>query len=134
MFEIKEDKEENKNNFNKYIDEDEEPQEKEKKRKKPKNKNIKANLQDEFVSKKGDENEYLGNKSIKIIIDDDYSNNSETINFKTAFSYFSSFEYKDEQEIIDNELNMNKKKKSLLKKLCECFWNKLPQNIKKEKN
>ena len=40
---------------------------KEKKRKKPKNKNIKANLQDEFV-KKGDENEYLGNQNIKIII------------------------------------------------------------------
>lgn len=135
MFEIKEDKKENKNNFKKYIDEEEEQQEKEKsKRKKPKNKNIKANLQDEFVSKKGDENEYLGNKNIKIIIDDDYSNNSETINFKTAFSYFSSFEYKEEQEIIDNELNLNKKKKSFFKKICECFWNKLPQNIIKEKN
>ena len=135
MFEIKEDKKENKNDFKKYIDEEEEQQEKEKsKRKKPKNKNIKANLQDEFVSKKGDENEYLGNKNIKIIIDDDYSNNSETINFKTAFSYFSSFEYKEEQEIIENELRTNKKKKSLLKKICECFWNKLPKNIIKGKN
>ena len=90
-------------NFKKYIDEEEEEEpEKEKKRKKPKNKNIKANLQDEFV-KKGEENEYLGNQNIKIIIDDDYSNNNETINFKTAFSYFSSFEYKEEQETIDNE-------------------------------
>ena len=135
MFEIniKEDKKENNNNFSKYIDE-EEQQEKEKKRKKVKNKNIKANLQDEFVSKKGEENEYLGNKNIKIIIDDDYSNNNETINFKTAFSYFSSFEYKEEQEIIENELRTNKKKKSLLKKICECFWNKLPKNIIKEKN
>ena len=132
---MKENKNNNNNNFVKYIDEeDEENQEKEKKRKKPKNKNIKANLQDEFVSKKNEENEYLGNKNIKIIIDDDYSNNSETINFKTAFSYFSSFEYKEEQEKIDNECNMNKKKKSLIKKLCECLWNKLPQNIKREKN
>ena len=127
-----EDKNGNKNNFKKYLDEEEE-EEKEKKRKKPKNKNIKANLQDEFV-KKGDENEYLGNQNIKIIIDDDYSNNSETINFKTAFSYFSSFEYKEEQEIIDNELSMNKKKKNIMKRICECFWNKLPQNIKREKN
>ena len=122
----------NNNNFVKYIDE--EDNEKEKKRKKPKNKNIKANLQDEFVSKKNEENEYLGNKNIKIIIDDDYSNNSETINFKTAFSYFSSFDYKEEQEIIDNEYKLNKHKKSLIKRLCECFWSKLPQNIKKEKN
>ena len=99
------------NNFKKYIDEEEEEEpEKGKKRKKPKNKNIKANLQDEFV-KKGEENEYLGNQNIKIIIDDDYSNSNETINFKTAFSYFSSFEYKEEQEIIDNELRINKKKK-----------------------
>jgi hypothetical protein len=134
MFESKksEDKNGNKNNFEKYLDEEEEA-EKEKKRKKPKNKNIKANLQDEFV-KKSDENEYLGNQNIKIIIDDDYSNNSETINFKTAFSYFSSFEYKEEQEIIDNELSMNKKKKNIIKRICECFWNKLPQNIKREKN
>ena len=124
----------NSNNFKKYIDEEEEEeQEKEKKRKKPKNKNIKANLQDEFV-KKGDESEYLGNQNIKIIIDDDYSDTNETINFKTAYSYFSSFEYKEEQEIIDNELSLNRKKKSFISKICECFLNKLPQNIKKEKN
>ena len=40
----------------------------------------------------------------------DTNNNNETINFKTAFSYFSSFEYKEEQEIIENELRTNKKK------------------------
>jgi len=124
----------NNNNFKKYIDEEEEEEpEKEKKRKKPKNKNIKANLQDEFV-KKGDENEYLGNQNIKIIIDDSYTHNGDTINFKTAFSYFSSFEYKEEQELIDNELIMNKKKISIIKRICGCFCKKIPQNIKKEKN
>ena len=62
---MKEDNNKN-NNFKKYIDEEEEEEpEKGKKRKKPKNKNIKANLQDEFF-KKGEENEYLGNQNIKI--------------------------------------------------------------------
>ena len=136
MFESKksEDKNGNKNNFKKYIDEEEEEEpEKEKKRKKPKNKNIKANLQDEFV-KKGDENEYLGNQNIKIIIDDSYSHNGDTINFKTAFSYFCSFEYKEEQDLIDNELIINKKKISIIKRICSCLCKKIPQNIKKEKN
>ena len=131
------DKKEPKNNFKKFIQEEDEEEEKEKKQrnsKRQKNKNIKANLQDEFVSKKNEENEYLGNKNIKIIIDDDYNINSDNINFKTAFSYFSSLDYKEEQEKIDNEYNMNKKKKSLIKKICECFCNKLPQNIKKQKN
>mgnify|MGYP006989039604 CR=1 FL=1 len=90
-------------------------------------------MKTEFV-KKNDENEYLGNKnSTKLIIDDVYNNN-ETINFKTAFSYFSYFKYKEEQEIINNEKSSYAKKKSLIKRICDCFYNRIPQNIKKEKN
>ena len=49
------DNKEPKNNFKKFIPEDDEEEEKEKNHKnskRQKNKNIKANLQDEFVSKK----------------------------------------------------------------------------------
>ena len=119
-------------NFTKFVDEDEKKDKKHKNSKKAKNKNYNDKLKDEFI-KKTNENEYLGNKNLtKIIIDDDY--NDGNINFKTAFSFFSSCEYKEEQEIINKEKKIYQKKKNLIKRICECFYNRLPQKIKKEKN
>jgi hypothetical protein len=119
-------------NFTKFVDEDEKKEKKRKNSKKSKNKNYNDKLKDEFI-KKNDENEYLGNKNMtKIIIDDGYNNG--TINFKTAFSYFSSCEYKEEQDIIDKEKNMYSKKKSFIKRICDCFFNRIPQKIKTDKN
>ena len=123
-------------NFTKFVDEDEKKEKKRKNSKnskKSKNKDYPDKLKDEFI-KKNDENEYLGNKNMtKIIIDDDDYNNG-SINFKTAFSYFSSCDYKEEQEIIDKEKNMYQQKKSFIKRICECFFNRIPQKIKTEKN
>ena len=119
-------------NFTKFVDEDEKKEKKRKNSKKNKNKG-RDDLKTEFV-KKNDENEYLGNKNTTKIIIDDVYNNNEPINFKTAFSYFSSFEYKEEQELIDNEKSLYAKKKNLIKRICDCFYNRIPQNIKKEKN
>jgi hypothetical protein len=119
-------------NFTKFVDEDEKKEKKRKNSKKSKNKNYNDKLKDEFI-KKNDENEYLGNKNMtKIIIDDGYNNGS--INFKTAFSYFSSCDYKEEQDIIDKEKNMYSKKTSFIKRICDCFFNRIPQKIKTEKN
>ena len=114
--------------------EDEEDGKKEKKRKnskKSKNKNYNDKLKVEFL-KKSDENEYLGNKNMSKISDNEY--NSDKINFKTAFSYFSSCEYKEEQELINQEKKIYQKKKSFFKKLCECIYNRIPQKIKSDKN
>ena len=58
----------------------------------------------------------------------------DNINFKTAFSYFSSLDYKEEQEKIDNEFNMNKKKKSLIKKYANAFAINFPKISKNKKN
>ena len=117
--------------FAKFEDEDDKKDKKKRNSKKSKNKNYPDKLKVDLL-KKSDENEYLGNKSHKIIIDDEY--NSENINFKTAFSYFSSCEYKEEQELINQEKNLYQKKKSFIKRICECCFNRLPQNIKSEKN
>ena len=117
--------------FAKFEDEDDKKDKKKRNSKKSKNKNYPDKLKVDLL-KKSDENEYLGNKSHKIIIDDEY--NSENINFKTAFSYFSSCEYKEEQELINQEKNLYQKKKSFIKRICECCYNRLPQNIKFEKN
>ena len=117
--------------FAKFEDEDDKKDKKKRNSKKSKNKNYPDKLKVDLL-KKSDENEYLGNKSNKIIIDDEY--NSENINFKTAFSYFSSCEYKEEQELINQEKNLYQKKKSFIKRICECCYNRLPQNIKFEKN
>lgn len=96
-------------NFTKFVDEEEKRDKKRKNSKKSKNKNYNDKLKDEFI-KKTDENEYLGNKNLsKIIIDDEY--NDGNINFKTAFSFFASCEYKEEQEIINNEKKYIKKKR-----------------------
>ena len=114
----------------KQFEEEDDNKGKRKNSKKSKNKNYNGKLKDEFL-KKFDENEYLGNKN-KILGDDEY--NSENINFKTALNYFSSLEYKEEQELIDQEKKNNQVKKSFLRKLCDCFYNRLPQNIKTEKN
>ena len=118
--------------FKKFEDE-EDKKGKRKNSKKSKNKNYNDKLKDEFL-KKSDENEYLGNKNISKIIGDNEYDNSENINFKTAFSYFSSLEYKEEQELINQEKKNYQDKKSFIKKLCECFYNRLPQKIKTEKN
>ena len=120
-------------NFAKLEDEEEEEKKRKKKRnsKKLKNKNYNDKLKDEFL-KKSDENEYLGNKNTSKMTDDEYGNNN--INFKTAFSYFSSYEYKEEQELIDEEKKLYEKKKSFIKKICECFYNTIPQKIKTDKN
>ena len=121
-------------NFTKFVDKEEKKDKKRKNSKKSKNKNYNTDLKDEFVAK-SDENEYLGNKNnskIEIIDDDDY--NSEKINFKTAFSYFSSSDYKEEQELINQEKKLYSKKKSLLKRIYECFCNRLSNKIKNEKN
>ena len=117
--------------FAKFEDEDDKEDKKKRNSKKSKNKNYPDKLKVDLL-KKSDENEYLGNKSHKIIIDDEY--NSENINFKTAFSYFSSCEYKEEQELINQEKDLYQKKKSFIKRICECCFNRLPQNIKSEKN
>ena len=117
--------------FAKFEDEDDKKDKKKRNSKKSKNKNYPDKLKVDLL-KKSDENEYLGNKSHKIIIDDEY--NSENINFKTAFSYFSSCEYKEEQELINQEKDLYQKKKSFIKRICECCFNRLPQNIKSEKN
>ena len=117
--------------FSKFEDELDKKDKKKRNSKKSKNKNYPDKLKVDLL-KKSDENEYLGNKSNKIIIDDEY--NSENINFKTAFSYFSSCEYKEEQELINQEKNLYQKKKSFIKRICECCYNRLPQNIKFEKN
>ena len=117
--------------FSKFEDELDKKDKKKRNSKKSKNKNYPDKLKVDLL-KKSDENEYLGNKSHKIIIDDEY--NSENINFKTAFSYFSSCEYKEEQELINQEKNLYQKKKSFIKRICECCYNRLPQNIKFEKN
>ena len=117
--------------FSKFKDELDKKDKKKRNSKKSKNKNYPDKLKVDLL-KKSDENEYLGNKSNKIIIDDEY--NSENINFKTAFSYFSSCEYKEEQELINQEKNLYQKKKSFIKRICECCYNRLPQNIKFEKN
>ena len=117
--------------FAKFEDEDDKKDKKKRNSKKSKNKNYPDKLKVDLL-KKSDENEYLGNKSNKIIIDDEY--NSENINFKTAFSYFSSCEYKEEQELINQEKDLYQKKKSFIKRICECCFNRLPQNIKSEKN
>ena len=117
--------------FAKFEDEDDKKDKKKRNSKKSKNKNYPDKLKVDLL-KKSDENEYLGNKSHKIIIDDEY--NSENINFKTAFSYFSSCEYKEEQELINQEKDLCQKKKSFIKRICECCFNRLPQNIKSEKN
>ena len=71
--------------FSKFEDELDKKDKKKRNSKKSKNKNYPDKLKVDLL-KKSDENEYLGNKSNKIIIDDEY--NSENINFKTAFSYF----------------------------------------------
>ena len=92
--------------FKKFEEEDDNKG-KRKNSKKSKNKNYNGKLKDEFL-KKFDENEYLGNKN-KILGDDEY--NSENINFKTALNYFSSLEYKEEQELIDQEKKIIKLKK-----------------------
>ena len=118
--------------FKKFEDE-EDKKGKRKNSKKSKNKNYNDKLKDEFL-KKSDENEYLGNKNISKIIGDNEYDNSQNINFKTAFSYFSSLEYKEEQELINQEKKNYQDKKSFIKKLCECFYNRLPQKIKTEKN
>ena len=117
--------------FAKFEDEDDKKDKKKRNSKKSKNKNYPDKLKVDLL-KKSDENEYLGNKNHKIIIDDEY--NSENINFKTAFSYFSSCEYKEEQELINQEKDLYQKKKSFIKRICECCFNRLPQNIKSEKN
>ena len=117
--------------FSKFEDELDKKDKKKRNSKKSKNKNYPDKLKVDLL-KKSDENEYLGNKSHKIIIDDEY--NSENINFKTAFSYFSSCEYKEEQELINQEKDLYQKKKSFIKRICECCFNRLPQNIKSEKN
>ena len=117
--------------FAKFEDEDDKKDKKKRNSKKSKNKNYPDKLKVDLL-KKSDENEYLGNKSNKIIIDDEY--NSENINFKTAFSYFSSCEYKEEQELINQEKDLYQKKKSFIKRICECCYNRLPQNIKSDKN
>ena len=117
--------------FAKFEDEDDKKDKKKRNSKKSKNKNYPDKLKVDLL-KKSDENEYLGNKSHKIIIDDEY--NSENINFKTAFSYFSSCEYKEEQELINQEKDLYQKKKSFIKRICEYCFNRLPQNIKSEKN
>lgn len=117
--------------FSKFKDELDKKDKKKRNSKKSKNKNYPDKLKVDLL-KKSDENEYLGNKSNKIIIDDEY--NSENINFKTAFSYFSSCEYKEEQELINQEKNLYQKKKSFIKRICECCYNRLPQNIKSDKN
>ena len=117
--------------FTNFEEEDTKKDKKKRNSKKSKNKNYNDKLKDEFL-KKSDENEYLGNKNVTKIVDDEYS--SENINFKTAFSYFSSCEYKEEQELINQEAKLYYKKKSFIKRICECFYNNLPQNIKNEKN
>lgn len=117
--------------FSKFEDELDKKDKKKRNSKKSKNKNYPDKLKVDLL-KKSDENEYLGNKNHKIIIDDEY--NSENINFKTAFSYFSSCEYKEEQELINQEKDLYQKKKSFIKRICECCFNRLPQNIKSEKN
>ena len=117
--------------FSKFEDELDKKDKKKRNSKKSKNKNYPDKLKVDLL-KKSDENEYLGNKSHKIIIDDEY--NSENINFKTAFSYFSSCEYKEEQELINQEKDLYQKKKRFIKRICECCFNRLPQNIKSEKN
>ena len=99
--------------------------------KKSKNKNYNDKLKDEFL-KKSDENEYLGNKNTSKITEDDYD--GDYINFKTAFSYFSTCEYKEEQELIDQEKKSSLQKKSFFKRICECFYNSIPQKLKTEKN
>ena len=120
-------------NFTKFKDEEEDEKKEKKKRnsKKSKNKNYNDKLKDEFL-KKSDENEYLGNKNTSKISDDEYE--SDNINFKTAFSYFSACEYKEEQELINQEKKSHQKKKSFCKKICECFYDTIPQKIKAEKN
>ena len=118
--------------FTKFVDEDEKKDKKKKNSKKYKNKSHSNEMKDEF--KKSDENEYFSNKNMaKIIIDDDY-NTRENINFKTAFSYFSSYEYKEEQEIVNKERNLFLKKKSFIKRMCECFYGGESQKVKTEKN
>ena len=74
--------------FKKFEDE-EDKKGKRKNSKKSKNKNYNDKLKDEFL-KKSDENEYLGNKNISKIIGDNEYDNSQNINFKTAFSYFKN--------------------------------------------
>ena len=109
---------------------EEKMEKKRKNSKKAKNKNYNDKLKDEFL-KKSDENEYLGNKSLTKITDDEYN---KCINFKTAFSYFSSCNYKEEQELINQEKNLYDKKKNCLKKIYDCFYNRISQKINSEKN
>ena len=111
-------------------DDDEEKEKRRKNSKKAKNKNYNNKLKDEFL-KKSDENEYLGNKSLTKISDDEYN---KYINFKTAFSYFTTYDYKEEQELINQEKNLYEKKRSCLKKLFDCFYNRIPQKINTDKN
>ena len=118
--------------FKKFEDEEDEKKEKKRKNsKKSKNKNYNDKLKDEFL-KKSEENEYLGNKNMSKITDDEY--NGDKINFKTAISYFSSCEYKEEQQLINEEKKIYQKKKNFFKKICDCLYNRIPQKIKTEKN
>jgi len=120
--------------FTQFRDEDNDNSVKRKGSKKSKNKNKEEDTKYDYISKKSDENEYFGNKNMNKIIIDDEEEYSDKINFKTAFSYFSRCDYKEEQEMIDNEMKLNPKKKSFIKKICECFYGGLPLKIKLQKN